>query len=55
MIKDGFYHCRCGQKLFKVLPTTVLLNHVAFCKKCKTEQLVSIFNGKEIIIQKKEN
>jgi hypothetical protein len=54
VIKDGFYYCRCGQKIFKVLPETVLLNHVAYCKKCKTEQLVSIVYGKEITIKEKE-
>ncbi len=54
MIKDGFYHCRCGQKIFKILPTTILLNHVAYCKKCKTEQIVSIVYGKEITIHEKE-
>lgn len=56
MIKNGFYYCRCGQKIFKILPTTVLINHVAYCKKCKTEQIVSIINSKEIKIQEdKEN
>lgn len=50
MIKNGFYYCRCGKKLFKVLPQTVLLNHVAYCKKCKTEWVISIYNEKEIEI-----
>lgn len=54
MIKNGWYYHRCGQKIFKVLPETVLLNHVTYCKRCKTEQIVSIYGGKEIEIKEKE-
>lgn len=48
MVKNGWYYHKCGQKIFKVLPETVLLNHVTYCKRCKTEQKVSIYCGKEI-------
>lgn len=48
MIKDGWYYCNAGQKIFKVLPETVLLNHVTYCKKCKREQIVSIYQMREI-------
>lgn len=54
MIKNGFYHHTCGQKIFKVTPKSILLNHVTYCKRCKTEHVVSILYGKEIIIQEKE-
>lgn len=54
MVKNGWYYHRCGQKIFKVLPETVLLNHVTYCKRCKTEQIVSIYGGKEIEIKEKE-
>lgn len=48
MIKDGWYYHRCGQKIFKVLPETVLLNHVTYCKRCKQEEIVSIYREQEI-------
>ena len=54
MIKHGWYYHKCGQKIFKVLPETVLLNHVTYCKRCKTEQIVNIYGGKEIDIKEKE-
>lgn len=51
MIKNGFYYHTCGQKVFKVLPETVLINHVAYCKRCKTEHMVNIVQGKEVKIE----
>lgn len=51
MVKNGWYYHKCGQKIFKVLPETVLLNHVTYCKRCKTEQKVSIYCGKEIEVK----
>lgn len=54
MVKDGWYYHTCGQKIFKVLPETVLLNHVTYCKRCKAQQIVSIYHEKEISIIEKE-
>ena len=42
MIKDGWYYCTCGQKVFKVLPTTKLVSFPCYCKKCKTESIITI-------------
>ena len=55
MVKNGWYYHKCGQKIFKVLPETVLLNHVTYCKRCKTEQKVSIYCGKEIEVKEIKN
>jgi len=41
MIKDGWYWCDCGKRLFRLLPTTILVDHVAFCPRCKRENIVS--------------
>ena len=49
-IKNGWYYHKCGQKIFKVLPETVLLNHVTYCKRCKTEHIVSLYQQKEVEI-----
>lgn len=54
MVKNGWYYHKCGQKIFKVLPETVLLNHVTYCKKCKSEVIVSIYQQKEIEIKEVE-
>lgn len=51
MVKNGWYYHKCGQKIFKVMPETVLLNHVTYCKRCKQEQIVSIYQEKEIEIK----
>lgn len=54
MIKNGWYYHKCGQKNFKVTPDTVLINFVAYCKKCKTEYVISIANEKVIANKEKE-
>lgn len=51
MIKDGFYYHTCGQKVLKVLPETVLINCVAYCKRCKTEHIINIIRGQEVKIE----
>jgi hypothetical protein len=42
MVKDGWYYCKCGKKLFKVIPETKLINFVCYCSKCKTEKIINI-------------
>ena len=51
MVKNGWYYHKCGQKIFMVMPETVLLNHVTYCKRCKQEQIVNIYQEKEIEIK----
>jgi len=42
MVKNGWYYCECGQKLFKVLPTTKLIDYPSYCKKCHTEKVINV-------------
>ena len=44
-IRGGWYCCRCGQKLFRVRADGVLINHVAYCKRCKAEHVITIKGG----------
>ena len=39
--ESKWHYCDCGQKLFKVLPTTRLKDHVCYCKKCRKEVIVN--------------
>ena len=42
LVRDGWGLCpKCGGKCIKVNPDTILVNHPAFCKKCKTESIVT--------------
>ena len=42
MVKNGWYYCECGQKLFKVLDSTVLKDYVCYCRKCKQERVLQL-------------
>lgn len=46
MVKDGWYYCRCGKKLYKLRPDTEAKNFVKYCSKCKTEEVINII-GKQ--------
>lgn len=45
-IIDGWYVCRCGQKLFKIRSETRLRHFVCYCRKCKVERIINLEDGK---------
>lgn len=45
-IKDGFFYHSCGNKLFRIAPNAVIVNHIAYCTKCKAEIKVTILDSK---------
>lgn len=47
-IKDGWFYHLCGSKLFKVTDDMIKVKTPEYCKHCKEEIIVTIFNG-EII------
>ena len=47
-VKDGYLvcpNCRRNKRLMKVNPDTVATRVVAFCRDCKTENIVDIDQG----------
>lgn len=42
---QAFYH-KCGMKLFEFENDTVLINHKAYCRRCKEEFSATIISGK---------
>lgn len=47
-VKDGYLmcpHCRRNKRLMKINPDTVATRVVAFCRDCKTENIVDIDRG----------
>lgn len=44
---DVLYH-ECGARLLNLKPDTVLVNCLAYCKKCKKEITVNVINEKVI-------
>ena len=46
LVRDGWGLCpKCSGKCIKVNQDTILVNHPAFCKKCKTESIVTWKNN----------
>lgn len=42
LVHEGWGLCpKCGGKCIKVNQDTILVNHPAYCKKCKTESIVT--------------
>ena len=42
VVRNGWGLCpKCGGRCIKVNKNTILVNHPAFCKKCKTESIVT--------------
>lgn len=47
-VKDGYLvcpNCRRNKRLMKINPDTVATKVVAFCRDCKTENIVDIDRG----------
>ena len=46
LVRDGWGLCpKCSGKCIKVNQDTILVNHPAYCKKCKTESIVTWKNN----------
>ena len=37
--------CRRNKRCLKINPDTIALNAVAYCRECKTENIVNIYRG----------
>ena len=46
---NGWYTCpRCGKKLMKILPESVVYGTPVYCRACKLEWFPMIYRGEEI-------
>lgn len=48
MIKKGYYYCDCGKKIQIIDSKTIIIGKL-FCRHCKKNHDVAIFNEKEYI------